>query len=280
MDLIKKSFQEWTKDEAPRLAAALAFYVVLTLAPTLLLVIAVASIVYGEQAVQGEIFGQIEKFVGAGAAETIQSLLANNQRSGSGPWAAAIGLGALLFGASGVAVELQSSLRKIWGGDPPAGGLWVMLKERGLSLLFVLVAGSLLLVSLLVSSALRALSERVLFLGDFQSEVAYGLDIVTSFVVSTVLFAFVFKFLANARLDRRDILFGAVLTALLFNIAKYALSLYLGSSLAAGFAGAGSFLALLIWIYFVAQIFFFGAEMTKVRAQSEGRALRGPRPAP
>lgn len=275
LPLFKDTATSWSKDKAARLAAALSFYTVFSLAPLILIAIAVAGLAFGREAASGAIAGQISRLVGQQAGEAIQGIVQNANRPAHGIVASILGVVTLLFGASGVFGQLKDALNTIWGVQPkPGQGIWVFLKDRFLSFTMVLGVGFLLLVSLLLSTALSAFTG---YLGGFASGVTWlgpVLDIVISLVVVTVLLGLMFKVLPDAEVQWRDVWIGAFLTAVLFTVGKFLIGLYLGrSSVGSAYGAAGSLVILLLWTYYSSQILFFGAEFTKVYAQKFGSQI-------
>lgn len=274
--LLKDTVTEWSEDKVPLWAAALAYYTIFSLAPLLLIAIAIAGVVFGEDAARGEIVGQIQNLVGKQGAEAIQSMIQNAHRPGSGGTIATIvGVVTLLFGASGVFGQLQDALNSIWGVKPkPGRGIASFLQTRFLSFAMVLVIGFLLLVSLVLSAALAAIAA---FFSHFLPElVIFGqlLNFVVSFGFITLLFAAIYKFLPDVNVAWKDLWVGAATTSLLFNIGKFLIGLYLGSSGASStYGAAGSLVVLLLWVFYSAQIILFGAEFTQVFAKYRGSEI-------
>jgi membrane protein len=275
--LFKDTFNEWSLDKAPRLGAALAYYAIFSLAPLLIIAIGVAGLVLGEQAARGEVFAQIKATVGETAARAIEELLKSTQRTGGNRLVALLGFAIFLFGATGLFVQLQDALNTIWKVTPkPGRPIWSMVRDRLLSFALVLGTAFWLLVLLLVSTALEALNRFIgpdaLPGGTFLWQVAYGL---ISFGFSTLLFAMIYKILPDVRIALRDVWVGAVVTALLFTAGRYLLSLYLSQSgTTSAFGAAASLVVILLWVYYSAQIFLFGAEFTRVYANRFGSRVR------
>ncbi len=280
--LLKDTVTAWQNDKAPRLGAALAFYSVLSLGPLLLLVLAAAGSVFGDEAARGQIAVQMTGLLGRDGARAIQDMIANaGAEKTQGILATIFGLGTLLLGASGVFGELQDALNTIWNVKPPEhASNWravsAFLAQRFLSFSMVMGCLFLLLVSLAVSAGIAAFNTMAVahFSGVWGSEFTYILDVtnlVTSFLIVTLLFALMFKLLPDTRVAWRDVWHGAFLTSALFSIGKGAIGLYLGhSGIASGYGAAGSIVVLLIWVYYSAQILFFGAEFTKIYAHRFG----------
>jgi membrane protein len=271
--LLKQTGSEWLEDKAPRLGAALAYYTIFSLAPLLVIIIAVAGFVFGREAAQGYLLGQIEGLVGEQGGQAIQAMVASASQSGSGVVGSVLGIAMLLFGAAGLFGQLQDALNTIWEVQPkPGRGVLGFLQDRFLSFSMVLGSAFLLLVSLVVSAALAALGS---LFGDWQtSVVGQILNQFLSLAVVTLLFAMIYRFLPDAKIAWKDVWLGAVITAVLFTLGKVLIGLYLGhTSTASAYGAAGSLAVLLIWLYYSAQIFLFGAEFTKVYANRYGSRI-------
>jgi len=275
--LLRDAAVSWVDDYAPSMGAALAFYTLFSLAPLLLIVISVAGLVFGEQAARGEIMAQLSGLVGPQSARTVESILEELNRPGSGVTGTLVGVLVLLIGATTVFGELRDAMDRIWRAParPPGGGLLNLLKTRLLSLGLVLGIGFLLMVSLVVSAALAALSKWwAPWFGDV-AVLAHLLDWIVSFGLIASIFAMIYKWVPRVRLAWRDVWIGATLTALLFIIGKTLIGLYIGrSGVASPFGAAASLVVLLLWVYFSAQIFLLGVELTWVYAQRHG-SLKG-----
>ena len=276
--LIKEAFNQWWNEDRPfELAAALAYYTLFSLAPLLVIAVAVAGFFFGREAAQDQIVQTLSGFVGKDAGLVIQTSIENaaKQQTSDSIIAVIIGVALLLFGAGGVIGQLQSSLNMIWGVEPkPGQGVLGFIKERFISYAMVLGVGFLLLVSLVVSAALSAFDQ---FLEGAMPGAGILLQVI-HFVVSLGLIAFMFaaiyKFMPDARVAWKDAAIGGFLTALLFNIGKFLIGLYIGqSSVASVYGAAGSIVTLLLWIYYSSLIFFFGAELTQVYAAKYGSGV-------
>lgn len=270
--LLKESFKEWNDDKASRLAAALSYHTIFSLAPLLIIAIAIAGAVFGDEAAKGEIVKQIQGLVGKAGAEVIQTALQNAQKPDTRNFASIISMGVLLFGASNVFAQIQDALNTIWEVEPkPGRSLWQTVRKRFLSFAMVGGVGFLLLVSLIVNAVLAGM---VSYFGnlipgfDFLWQFAnFGI----SFAVITLLFALIYKFIPDAEIAWNDVWIGAAITSLLFVIGKSLLGLYLGNgSFGSAYGAAGSLIVLLAWINYAAQIIFFGAEFTQVYASKYG----------
>jgi membrane protein len=276
--LIKESFQEWQKDGALDLGAALAYYTIFSLAPLLLVALAVAGLLWDRGQIQGQLIAQLQGLMGQQGAQAVQTMLENaGQQHGSGVFAGIIAVVTILFGATGVFVQLQNALNKVWDVEARPGlGIWSFVKTRLISFGMVLGIGFLLLVSLVVSTAVSAIGKWATGMLPAGSEaLMQGLTFVVSFAFITLLFAMMFKFLPDVEIGWRDVWIGAVVTALLFTLGKFLIGLYLGkSSIASTYGAAGSLVIVLLWIYYSSQILFLGAEFTQVYATRYGSQIR------
>mgnify|MGYP002777906972 CR=1 FL=1 len=275
ISLLRETFTEWNEDKASRLAAALAYYTVFSLAPMLIIAIAIAGAVFGEEAARGEIVAQIQGLVGRDGAQFIETAIEGASKPRAGTIASLISIAVLLFGASGLFAQLQDSLNTIWEVQPkPGRGLIGILRDRFLSFTMVLGVGFLLLVSLVLSAGLSGF---VNFLGSLLPGIGALLQLanfVLSFAVTTVLFGLIYKVLPDVKIAWSDVWSGAIVTALLFSIGRFALGLYLGnSSFGSTYGAAGSVVIILVWVYYAAQILFFGAEFTQVYARRYGSRI-------
>ncbi len=273
--VLKAAGLEWMKDKIPQLGAALAFYSVLSMAPMLVIAIAVAGMVFGQEVASGQLDTQIRGFVGKEGAEAVKEMLANARKPSEGIFASVIGVVTLLVAASGVFGQLQDSMNTIWEVEPkPGRGILGLIKDRFLSLSMVFGIGFLLLISLILSSALSALGGAFGGLLPVPAAFLQGLELVVSFTVVTLLFAMIYKFLPDVKIAWGDVWVGSVITALLFTVGKFAIGLYLGkSSFGSAYGAAGSLVVLLVWIYYSSQILFFGAEFTKAYANQKGSRI-------
>jgi membrane protein len=271
--LARDAFFQWIDDNPFQLAAALAYYTLFSMAPLLLIAVAVAGLVFGREASQNQIIGGIQDLVGVQSARAIQAIIESaGQRTDSGFFASAIGMIFLLLGAGGVVGQLQDSLNTIWHVVPKSGrGLVGFLRDRLISYSMVLSVGFLLLVSLVISAVLTAISEIVGGFLSIDAATANILDFLVSFAFITLLFAVIYKFVPDARISWRDVWVGAATTSLLFSFGKFLIGFYLGHSTATSIYGAaGSLVTLLLWVYYSSLMFFFGAELTQVYATRYG----------
>ncbi len=266
--IFKRTASEWMRHNAPRLGAALSYYTILSLAPLLVVVVAIAGLAFGRQAAEGQIVWEIRQFVGPSGAQAIQGMLTNAQHPSQGLLAAAIGIIVLLTGASGVFAELRDSLNDIWDvKTPEGGGVWGAIKYRFFSYAMVLGIGFLLMVSLVVSAALAFMEKYFGTLLGIPAGILQICNFFISLIVITVLFTLIYKIIPDTHIKTRDVIPGAALTAILFTLGKYLIGLYLGkASVGSAYGASGSLVILLVWVYYSAQIFFFGAEFTHVWA--------------
>ncbi|MDB5340296.1 MAG: hypothetical protein JWN70_5915, partial [Planctomycetaceae bacterium] len=258
-----------------RLGAALAFYTALSIAPLLVLSLRVAATVFGDEAARGEIERQVQSLIGEQGGQAVQAMLENANKPESGTIATVLSVLTLLFGASGVFGQLQDSLNTIWEVKPKAGrGVWGFIQDRFLSMAMVMGVAFLLLVSLVISAGLSALGNYSIHWPESLQVVSRIVNLVVSLAVFTGVFAMMFKFLPDVKIDWKDVWLGALITSILFTIGKFAIGLYLGhSALASSYGVAGSLVVLLVWVYYSAQIMFFGAEFTQVYANQHGRQI-------
>lgn len=280
--LLKDTYTEWSADKAPRLAAALAYYTIFSLAPLLIIAIAVSRLVFQQSSAQSQLLGQIQGVVGQEGTALIETMLTSASKPASGIVATLIGLVTLLLGAMGLFGQLQEALNTIWNVPTASGqGMMHLLKNRFLSFIMVLGIGFLLLLSLVISAVVSALD--AFFAGALPGWVyiAQILNFVISFGIITLLFAMIFKFLPDIKIAWRDVWLGAIVTSLLFTLGKWLIGWYLGQGSAASIYGAaGSLVILLLWIYYSAQIMLFGVEFTQVYAKRFGSLASTKPPGP
>jgi membrane protein len=273
LDSVKGAASGWVADRASSMGAALSYYTVFSIAPLLVIVIAVAGIVFGADAARGAIVEQLQGLLGDDAARTIQEVLTNVSEPKKSAVATAIGFLLLLAGATTVFAELQDDLNRIWKVPQRAKpkGAWGWIRARMLSFGMILAIGFLLLVSLVASAAISAVGQWSGGMFGAWETLAHGVEIVVSFGLLSALFAVMYRYLPDVRIAWHDVWVGAVATALLFTIGKFLIGLYLGkSSTASTYGAAGSLVVLLLWVYYSAQIFLFGAEFTAAYAHAYG----------
>jgi len=277
--LCYETVNEWINDRASRKGAALAFYTVFSLAPILILSIAIAGIFFGQEAARGEIFGQVKDLLGADAAAAVQAMIQSAGKPGAGLIATLIGVVTLCVGATTALAELKDGLDQIWRAPPEkTSGFWYFIRKRLLSVGLIGSLGFLLLVSLVFSALVSALA-RTWGPADSTSTVLQVLNFLFSFALVTLLFAMIYKILPAVRIAWRDVIVGSIITALLFSIGKFLIGMYLGNSaVASSYGAAGSVILVLVWVYYSAQIFLLGAEFTKVYAHRYGSRRDLPQP--
>ena len=271
--LCKKAVMSWMDDFAPSMGAAISYYTVFSLAPLLVIVIAVAGAVFGREAVQGEIVGQLQGLIGRDGALAVQGLIKSASEPAKGLLAGGISLGVLLVGATTVFAELQSALDRIWHVPEKAkpSGLWAVLRARVLSFGLIMGVAFLLMVSLSVSAGISAMGSWASGLMPGWELLLQGINMALSLSITTVLFAMIFRFMPSVPIAWSDVWVGAAVTSVLFELGKFLIGLYLGKSgVNESFAAAGSLVVLLAWVYYAAQIFLLGAEFTKVYADDRG----------
>jgi membrane protein len=272
MDLLNKAGAAWLVDNAPRLGAALAFYTLFSIAPVLIVAVSVAGLAFGRTAAQGEIVRQFQGLMGTQGAKAVESIIQSTNRPALGVFATLLALLAIVIGASGAFNELQDALNIIWRVDRSTENIWtVNIKQRFFSLGLVVATGFLLLASLVVTAALSAAEKLFSNLLPISILFLESIHIVFSFVVVTVLFALILKFIPDAEIPWNDVWMGAAVASLLFTAGKVLIGVYLGhSALASAYGAAASLVIFLIWIYYSAQILLFGAELTHVYALKYG----------
>lgn len=274
--LLKDATLDWINDRAPELGAALAFYMIFAMAPLVLLLIVIAGAIFGEQAVQGELVGQIDHLVGRAGAEVVQTLVANAARPGGGLLGTVIGLSVAIVGATGILAQLKTSLNRVWDVEPkPGRTIRDLIRTRLLGLGVILLVAVLLMVSLLSSAFISGVQDQIEAWIAVPAWVVRAANEVLTIAMMTLLFAAVFKWLPDVRIRWRDVWIGALVTAVLFVIGRYLIGLYLGRSAPGSVYGAaGSLVVVLIWLYYSAQIILFGAEVTQVYASMYGEGIQ------
>jgi membrane protein len=276
--LLKQTFQEWLQDKVPQLGAALAYYTVFSLAPLVLVLLAIVGVIFRDDpaGAWNKITQQMSYFLDPSAVQIVQNIAQKASQPGKSTIATIIGVALAIFGASGVFGQLQDALNTIWGVKAkPAAGIWGFLRSRFLS--FAMVAGVcfLLLVSLAIEALLKGFSHYVQSILPGGIVIALAVYLVFDFAVVVLLFAMIFKFLPDVEIQWRDVWIGAVMTAIFFGLGKWLLGFYLGSGAAASaYGAASSLITLLLWVYYSSQILLFGAEFTQVYAAQAGRELK------
>jgi membrane protein len=277
-NLLKQTFNEWLQDKAPQLGAALAYYTIFSLAPLILVLLAIVGVIFRADPAGAwdKITQQMSYFLDPSAVQMVENIAQKASQPGKSTIATIIGVALALFGASGVFGQLQDALNTIWGVKAkPGGGIWGFLRSRFFS--FAMVAGTcfLLLVSLAIEALLKGFSHYVQSVLPGGIVVAMTVYVIFDFAVVVLLFAMIFKFLPDVEIQWRDVWIGAVMTAILFGIGKWLLGLYLGSGAAgSAYGAASSLITLLLWVYYSSQILLFGAEFTQVYAARAGRTFK------
>lgn len=274
--LLKKTFSAWLADDPFRLSAVVAYYAVISLPALLVIIINVIGALWGYEIVQGQLTKEFTTALGADAAKSIETIITETRTSDKNTLSTILGIGTLLFGATGVFYQLKVSLNEIWNIAPnPKAKIWKILTDRALSFAFVLVIGFLLLVSFIVTAAISALGNYLReLLPDILVYLAYILDSLVSIGIISVLFALMFKYLPDAKIRWKTVWIGAVLTATLFVIGKLGLSLYFGQvEPGSTYGAAGTIVLVLLWVSYSSLILFFGAEFTYTYANRYGTGI-------
>lgn len=277
LSILAAAFRHWLDSQAFIYAAALAFFTVFSIAPILVVVVALVGLVIGERAVQGELFTQLEETLGLEAAGVIQTAVVNSQIDQSGFIPALVGIVATIIGATTVFAQMQQSLNQIWGvaPRPKRNNLWALLKSRLLSLTIILAIGFIMMVSLLLSVALRSVMAFAEEWLPVPGWAMVGMEWGLSLLVITLLFAAMFKILPDVLLAWRDVLLGAFITALLFTIGRSFISVYLAyTATASAYGAAGSLALLLLWVNYSSMILLFGAAFTRAHLEGRGKPIR------
>lgn len=275
--LLKTTVNSWIDDYAPSMGAALSFYTLFSIAPLLLIVVSIVGLVLGDEAARGEIVGQLQSLMGKESATTIQALLQNVNKPTEGILSTILGLVLLLIGATSVFGELQNALDRIWRAPErvQSSGIWNLIRMRLLSFGMILGIGFISMVSLLLSAGLTAVTKWWTPYFDQVDEkwlfFIAGINAIFSFIITTAMFALIYKLMPRVKIDWKDVLIGSVITSGLFTLGKTLIGIYIGTSaIASGYGAAGSMVVLLIWVYYSAQIFLMGAEFTWVYANIYG----------
>ena len=276
--LVKESFSAWSDDYAPSMGAALSYYTLFSIAPLLIIVIAVAGLFFGEDAVRGVIFAQLDALMGEESAEAVQDMLASASEPSTGAIATVASIVGLLIGATTAFNEIQNDLDRIWRAPAAekASGIWKLLHTRLLSFGMILGIAFLLTVSLVTSAALSMIGKWWDgWLGGWEP-LAHVLDITINLALLTVVFALIYKIIPRVKIAWHDVWIGAAVTSMLFTIGKVLIGVYLGKSdVASSFGTAGSLVLMMVWVYYASQIFLFGAELTRVYAERYGSRREG-----
>lgn len=271
--LVKDAGINWNSDGAASMGAAIAFYTIFSIAPLLIITMAIAGFFFGADAAQGQVYSQARSLLGDEGAAALQGLVQSASRPAEGVLATVLGLAFMIFGASGVFAELQGAMDRIW--QTPVkeyqSGIWYLLRRRILTFGMLLAVAFLLLVSLTISAFISALQSLWITQSDELEMAWQAINFAVSFIIITGLFAMLFKLLPRVSVAWGDVIIGAVFTALLFNLGKFLIGLYIGKSgVVSGFGAAGTVIAMVLWVYYSAQIFLLGAEFTWLYAQRFG----------
>jgi membrane protein len=270
--IVKGTFYGSIEDEALTRGAAIAFYTATSIAPVLLIAIAIAAVVFGQDAAQNAITTELSGLMGDQAAQLLQGAVANASSKSSGTVATVVGLVTLILTASGAFGEMQSALNVIWKAKPTGTTFSRLVRTRLISLVLVAALGFLLLASLVVSAALTAFGDELNAILPFGSSILSAVNLIVSFVLISILFAAIYKFVPDHPAAWRDVVLGAVVTTVLFTVGKSLIAVYIGkTATVSSYGAAGALIALLLWVYYSAQIFLLGAEFTKAYANSRKR---------
>lgn len=276
-NILKDTITEFLDDKCMKLSAALAYYTIFSLPPMLVIIIVIGSFFYGEEAIQGELFGVMRGYVGDGAASQIEDVLANISITGNNLWATIIGVGMLLFGATGIFGEIQDSINLIWGLKAKPEKSWLtLIINRLVSFSMVLVIGFILLVSLLLNTLLEVFFNTLKeYFPDYLVELVYYVDYALIFAIIVFLFSLIFKVLPDAVIKWKHVLVGAAVTGVLFMVGKYVIGMFLTDTyLISAYGGTGSLIVLLLWVYYSSIILYFGAEFTQAYVRHTGMRIR------
>lgn len=276
-EFVKAVFEKFSDDKAPKLGASLAFYTIFSLSPLLMIVISIAGLLFGENAARGEIVGQIQDLIGNEGAQVVQTALKNTNNAETGIISLVISFVTLAVGSTVVFIELQDSLNMIWKVKPKPGRNFIkgLLADRFQSFALVIASGFLLLVSLIVSAAISALSNFLQGKINLPFDLMQIINLVLSIGILFVMFGLIFKVLPDVLISWKDVWIGSLVTAGLFSLGKYFIGLYLGSNtLGSTYGAAGSLVVLLLWVYYSSQILFLGAEFTQVYANKYGSGIK------
>jgi len=275
-DSLKKAFTGFMNDNAFKLSASLSYYTIFSIGPVLLIIISLAGVFFGREAVQGRIYGQIKGLIGPEAAAQVQEIIQNIQHRDGGTIGTIVGIGLLIIGSTGVFIEMQDSLNNIWSVKAkPKKGWKKFIFNRVTSFSLIISMGFILLVSLIVSAVLDSMNDRLQrYFPDMTIYLFYTINVILMLAVVALLFAVIFKVLPDAHISWKDALTGAVFTSLLFLLGKFAISFYLGQAdLGVTYGAAASIVILLTWVYYTSLILFFGAEFTKMHAINHGDGI-------
>ena len=277
LGVLKLSVKEFSENKGPKLSASLAYYTVFSLGPLLVVIISICSIFFGQEAVEGQVYAQLAGFVGDDTARELQEVIRNASLAGKSKMAAIIGGAALLLGATTVFAEIQDSINSIWDlRSKPKSGILSWLRKRVLSFSVIISLGFLLLVSLAISTVIDAIGENLKArFPDASVVIFYIINLLITFIITTAIFAVIFKVLPDAVIKWKDVRGGAIATALLFIIGKFLISLYVSQAkVGSTYGAAGSLVVLLVWVYYSAMILYFGASVTRAYAGTYGTGIK------
>ncbi|SFD28525.1 membrane protein [Chitinophaga sp. CF118] len=275
--ILRMTASDFMDDKVLKLSAALSYYTIFSIAPMLIVIITLFQVFLGKEAIEGSVYGQINKLVGNDAALQIQQMIKNATLSGDSTWATVVGIISLIFGATGVFGEIQDSINFIWQlKAKPKNGLLKILINRLLSFSMVISLGFILLVSLVLNGLIELFGKQLTYLiPDVTFVLVYVINLGLTFFIITLLFAIIFKVLPDAKVKWKDVTVGAITTAILFMIGKFAIGFYLGASkIGSAYGAAGSIVIILLWVYYSAIILYFGAEFTQVYAEYHGARIQ------
>jgi membrane protein len=268
--LLMETYKEWSEDNASQLGAALAFYTIFSLAPILIIIVVILGFVLGEQQVQTFLLGELTKLIGQDNAKYIMDVIQNRYHAGSSLKATIIAVALILVGSTTVTVTLKNALNYMWGVTERPSGYFYFIKNRLMSSLVILFAGSFLFLSMIISSIISTVSGYI----DIPFIVLAIIDNGVSIILLTLLFSMLYKMLPDVEISWEDVWVGGAITAILFTLGKFLLGLYLGmSTVSSAYGAAGSLVVLLLWVYYSAQIIFLGAEFTQVYARKYGSEI-------
>ena len=275
--LLKETYKGWIDDEPFDLSAVVAYYSIFSLPALLIIIVTIAGMAFGRDAVQNQITGQIGGMIGQDSAKDVQAMIANSYKQGNSTIALVVGVATLLFGATGVFMALQKSLNRVWDvkTDPKKSGIKTMVKTRAISFGIILAIGFLLLISLVLTTGLTAVSDWVAArMPEFVLYIFYVINFLVTLAIITLLFALLFRFLPDVKIEWRSVWVGAAITALLFTIGKFALAFYFGAAEPGStYGAAGSVILILLWVSYSCLILFFGAEFTQAYAKRYGHSI-------
>ena len=272
--LLRDTYVGWSRDNASQLGAALAFYTIFSMAPILIIIVAIVGLVLGKESVHIYILAELTKVLGQDNAHYIMSTIQRGYQAGSGLKATVIAISLMLVGATTICTMLKNALNTIWGVESSPSGILHYLKDRAMSLLIILFVGALLFLSMMISSFISTTSVYLSNYIHISATFLGWLDNIVSIILLTLLFAILYKLLPDVEISWGDVWFGGAVTAILFTLGKFLLGLYLASStVSSAYGAAGSLVVILLWVYYSAQIIFLGAELTQVYARKYGSEI-------